>query len=185
MRLLGAVLAGGRSRRFGSDKAMALLDGYALLDWATRALEEHVEQIVLCGREGGLADRPAPDLGPLGGLNAAVHFGWSNGFDAVLSVPCDTPAIPTEAVTHLLAAEAPAYLSSCPVVGLWPCALYDRLDTYLCGEDRSMRGWANHIGATPLATADRIANINTSEDLDALTAMAWRTTPPTGSRTRD
>src|SRR3546814_13961187 len=77
MRLLGAVLAGGRSSRFGSDKALAMLDGRTLLDHAAAALGAHVETVVICGRHvpgmTGLADRPAADMGPLGGLNAALH----------------------------------------------------------------------------------------------------------------
>src|SRR3546814_20571783 len=77
MRLLGAVLAGGRSSRFGSDKALAMLDGRTLLDHAAAALGAHVETVVICGRHvpgmTGLADRPAADMGPLGGLNAATH----------------------------------------------------------------------------------------------------------------
>ena len=38
MRLLGVVLAGGQSRRFGRDKALALLDGRPLIDHALAAL---------------------------------------------------------------------------------------------------------------------------------------------------
>ena len=38
MRVLGAILAGGQSRRFGSDKASASLDGKSLLDHVADAL---------------------------------------------------------------------------------------------------------------------------------------------------
>ena len=93
MRLLGAILAGGRSSRFGSDKAVAVWQGRTLLDWATGALAPHVEATVICGRDGGIADRPAGGLGPLAGINAALHLGAAAGFDAVLTLPCDTPTV--------------------------------------------------------------------------------------------
>ena len=48
--LLGAVLAGGRSRRFGSDKAMALHHGKPLLAHAAEALAQHTQAVILCGR---------------------------------------------------------------------------------------------------------------------------------------
>src|SRR3546814_14674685 len=95
MRLLGAVLAGGRSSRFGSDKALAMLDGRTLLDHAAAALGAHVETVVICGRHvpgmTGLADRPAADMGPVGGLNAALHHAAAQGYDAVLTKGCDVP----------------------------------------------------------------------------------------------
>lgn len=48
MRMLGAILAGGRSTRFGSDKAMAMLpDGRTLMDHAIATLRPHVAQIVV------------------------------------------------------------------------------------------------------------------------------------------
>jgi molybdopterin-guanine dinucleotide biosynthesis protein A len=72
--ILGAVLAGGRSSRFGSDKAMAMLDGRPLIDHAIAA-GPHCAAVVVCGRDHPghvcLADRPAPDMGPLGAINAA------------------------------------------------------------------------------------------------------------------
>src|SRR3546814_3555756 len=41
VKTLGAVLAGGRSSRFGSDKALAMLGGRTLLDHAQAALRPH------------------------------------------------------------------------------------------------------------------------------------------------
>src|SRR3546814_16509904 len=85
MRLLGAVLAGGRSSRFGSDKALAMLDGRTLLDHAAAALGAHVVTVVICGRHvpgmHGLADRPAAAMGPLGGRNAALVHAGAQGYD--------------------------------------------------------------------------------------------------------
>ena len=40
------------SRRFGSDKAMARIDGVTLLDHVHAALLPQVDDIVLCGRGG-------------------------------------------------------------------------------------------------------------------------------------
>jgi hypothetical protein len=85
-RTLGAILAGGRSRRFGSDKALARLGGERLIDRAAAALRPQVDRLIVCGRVMPamvcVADRPSPDLGPLGGLgpitsgglNCAIHY---------------------------------------------------------------------------------------------------------------
>jgi molybdopterin-guanine dinucleotide biosynthesis protein A len=164
-RILGAVLAGGQSRRFGSDKALAVFEGKMLIDWAADMLAEWTERIVVCGRSGGLADRPGPDLGPLGGLNAALHYALAEGFDAVLSAPCDTPFLPDDALRQLCESETPAYLEALPVVGLWPAAFADALDLHLSGDDRSMRGWASRIGAVPIGMSHPVANVNTPGDL--------------------
>ncbi|WP_341786370.1 molybdenum cofactor guanylyltransferase [Sphingomonas vulcanisoli] len=71
MKTLGAVLAGGKSSRFGSDKAQALLLGRTLLDHALEFLRSQCDAVAVVGREyeGALsiADWPAPDKGPLGG----------------------------------------------------------------------------------------------------------------------
>jgi molybdopterin-guanine dinucleotide biosynthesis protein A len=170
MRVFGAILAGGRSSRFGSDKALALLDGRPLIDWTREALVEQVDGVVICGRDGGLADRPLGRLGPLAGLNAALHAGRDEGFDAVLSVPCDAPMLPADLLYRLRAGGAPAYLAAMPVIGLWPCALAGELDLHLRGDDRSMRGWARRIGAAPVTLDTGIANVNEIGDLERLGA---------------
>lgn len=164
-RVLGAILAGGRSTRFGSDKALALLDGRRLIDHVSDALAPHVETIVTCGRDEGLADRPEGSLGPLAGLNAALHWGRDAGFDAVLTVPCDTPMLAGEMLDRLLDCRGAAYLETLPVIGLWPCSLAPVLDRHIMAADRSMRGWIRAIEAVGIASDRPVVNINAQEDL--------------------
>ncbi|ABQ67834.1 molybdenum cofactor guanylyltransferase [Rhizorhabdus wittichii RW1] len=174
-RLLGALIAGGRSSRFGSDKALARWRGRPLIDHAADALRPHVATLVVCGREHGgltmLADRPAPDMGPLGGIDAALHHARANGFDAVLTIGCDTPLLPDALIDRLVAAPGAACLSSLPVIGRWPAALADRLDAFLA-EDRkhAIRAWAAEAGAEMIEGID-LPNVNRPEDLAALTGQ--------------
>ncbi|MEJ7934535.1 molybdenum cofactor guanylyltransferase [Sphingobium sp. AN558] len=174
MRLLGAVLAGGRSSRFGSDKALARMpDGRTLLDHAIASLSPHVDTIVLCGRAyhaiTGLADRPAPGMGPLGGLNAALHHALEQGFDAVLTTGCDMPAYPA-ALPAALIGEGPAMLKDQQLLGYWPAALAPLLDAHLAADNnRSIFGWLDHMQARVVALPGLVLpNINRPEDLAAL-----------------
>lgn len=167
MRVLGAILAGGESRRFGSDKAAALVDGVPMLDRIAAALAGQVATVVVCGgpRPGyvHVPDRPAPGLGPLGGLAGALHHARAGGYDAVLTVACDVPDLPPDLMARL--SPASCYVEDCPVIGLWDAALADRLDTFLReGADRSLRAWARACGARS-AGALALANINRPGDL--------------------
>ncbi|UVO50314.1 molybdenum cofactor guanylyltransferase [Sphingomonas sp. SUN019] len=170
MRTLGAILAGGRSRRFGSDKAVALLDGVALIGRVIAALGPQVDALVVCGRTidgyDCVADRPGPDLGPLGGLSAALHYARANGFDRVVSAPCDAPFLPVDLVARL--AEPPCYVAAMPVIGLWPSSLSETLDRHLAtADDRSMRSWAVIAGVRSVDLG-ALDNVNTPADLDQL-----------------
>jgi molybdopterin-guanine dinucleotide biosynthesis protein A len=81
-KITAILLCGGRSRRFGRDKAMASLRGRSLLDHVIEVCGVHADQVVLaCGREPryastGLAlaiDAPAND-GPLAGIAAGLEI---------------------------------------------------------------------------------------------------------------
>lgn len=171
--ILGAILAGGASSRFGSDKAQAMLDDAPLLDHVAAALRPWVDAVVVCGRDwsglDGVPDRPAAGLGPLGGLAGALHHAAIHGFAQVLTVPCDTPVLDPTMLAAVRAADPPALLRDCPVIGLWPAALAPLLDAHLRGADRSMRGWARATGATWL-DLPAPANVNRAEDLARLRA---------------
>lgn len=102
--LTAVVLAGGQSRRFGADKALALLDGRPLLQHVLETLLTCSDDVVVVAdrqsRFDPIRERlPAtvrwevetpPGQGPLGGLarglDVAIHP-WS------VLVPCDAPLL--------------------------------------------------------------------------------------------
>lgn len=169
--ILGAVLAGGKSSRFGSDKALAVLDGQTLLDRAVAALTGLCDAVVVVGRSEApaqvLPDRPRPGMGPLGGLAAALAHAADNGFEAVLSCPVDAVGLDQEGLAALR--PAPAFVGSQPVVGLWPASALAVLDTLLASHGRhSLRAFAEAIAARPVSLGKVLPNINTPADLAAV-----------------
>lgn len=168
--ILGVVLAGGASRRFGSDKALALYRGVPMLDRAVALLEPSVSEVAIVGgaREGyaSVPDRPAPGLGPLGGLCGALLHAAERGFATVLTIPCDAPELSAETIAALVAGRTPAYLEALPVAGVWPTHDAEALAAHLSADgDRAMRAWARMCGARAITTAGRILNVNRPDDL--------------------
>jgi len=172
--LLGCVLAGGQSTRFGSDKALALLDGQTLLDRAVAWLGAHCDAVIVAGRGTagvpGVADWPEAGLGPLGGLAGALRHARDAGHAAVLSIGVDSLGLPQDLPQIL--APGPACLSAQPVVGLWPVSALGVLEDILTtGERRSMLHFAERAGARLVDLDVSPANINTQEDLARLSGQ--------------
>lgn len=181
MKPLGAILAGGRSSRFGSDKALAALRDEPLVAHVARALDEFVAETILCGRGEpvaglvAIADWPRPDLGPLGGLCGALRYAAARGHCAVISIGCDMPVLPATLIERLIAWDGAAYVGEAPVLGYWPAALARVLENYLLADgDRSIRRWAASIGAETIEAGGRIPNLNRPEDLTRLQASLHR-----------
>ncbi len=176
MTVLGAILAGGEARRFGSDKAQALLDGTRLIDRVAARLQAQSAALIVCGREDArftcVPDCPEAGLGPLGGLNAALQYGAKHGFRAVLSAPCDVPDLPADIAQQLLGGgdngelgNKAAIVASQPVIGLWPVELAETLEPFIANGGRSLYGFAEHVGAARVSVTPEIANVNRPEDL--------------------
>lgn len=171
MRILGAIIAGGGARRFGSDKAAALLQGKPLLEHVVDALRGQVEDVVVVGREWpgleALADRPAGALGPLAGLNAALRYARTRGMNGVLTAGCDTLPVPADLAARLVGVQ-PAFLEGHFLLGWWPVGLAGLIEAHLGEEnDRSLRDWIARCAAQAIAAPAVLYNLNTAADLAA------------------
>ena len=171
--MIGAVLAGGESRRFGSDKAVAIYQGKSLMDHAIDILRRVTPDIVICGRPWPghvmVPDYPAAGLGPLGGLCGGLRHAQETGAAYVLTIGCDTPLVPPELIDRLIGIEGASFLEELPIIGHWPSDLAPELTTYLETQgDRSLRGWTRWVKAKPYKAGYPIPNINSLAELKEL-----------------
>lgn len=173
--ILGAVLAGGKATRFGSDKALAEIDGRTLLSRAVDTLSGWCELVVVTGRSVApaptLPDWPRAGMGPLAGLAAALHHARDEDYEAVLSCGVDTPGLPEE-LPRLLA-PGPACLAAQPVVGLWPVSLIEVIEPLLLDTSQvhAMYRFAELAAARLIEIENPPANINSQADLETYRSL--------------
>ncbi len=189
---LGAILGGGLARRMnGVDKSLLQLSGRPLLSHVRERLASQCEGVILNAngdltRFGDLDMPIVPDSvsgypGPLAGILAALE--WASlhrpTIEWVVSVPADTPLIPTDLVRRLHESrQEEGQRLACAssgsqdhfVIGLWPVWLrYDLRQSLVETEIRRVESWARLHGMTrtewPMTPSDPFFNINTPEDL--------------------
>lgn len=181
--IVGAVLAGGRSVRFGAPKAGALLAGRPLLAHVADRLTGGCEAVALAGGEAGLpwdglrlGDAEAADVGPLSGVLAGLEWAENRGATWLATAPCDTPLLPKDLVTRLMAGVQAARAPLCiavspggrhPLCAVWSVALRARLEAQLRLRHPPIHAFAREAGAVEVAFDDESAflNVNTREDL--------------------
>lgn len=169
--ILGVVLAGGQSSRFGSDKALAEYQGRTLLARAVDALSGFCEYVVIAGRATGPApcipDWPRAGMGPLGGIAAGLRFAQDEDYSSVLTCGVDSVALPQDLLQIL--SPPPAYLETQPVIGHWNSEAAATVEAILQSEGRhSMIAFAQAAGARCVAGVSAPRNINTPADLAAM-----------------
>ena len=193
--LMGVLLAGGESRRFGGNKALFQLSGRPMAAWALDALEAHFSSCVVVANDPAVAEalkipgRPdrIPGQGPLGGLSTALAWAEEEAFEGVFLLACDLPLVSTELVGRILGAwpsHAPAAIpGSRGPLGMEPlCAGYRKgclpLVEEVAASDRPtmMRALgsmgAYRVSPEVLGTDEELAraftNVNTSRDAQRL-----------------
>lgn len=110
--LLGAVLAGGASRRYGRPKWRVPVAEVPMARWAVEALEPLVRTVGVIGPDPSLAAvlgvEARPDrvsgAGPVAGLHAALRWAEEDGLAGVLLLACDLPLVGAEALAVLVQA---------------------------------------------------------------------------------
>ena len=110
------MLAGGESRRFGSDKAEAFVEGLTMLERAVRLAGEVADEVVLAGRgyeaspaRGVADDTSLPCGGPPRGVASALRA--ANG-DLIVVLPVDMPYLSRAQLEPLVEAAEGAGASS-------------------------------------------------------------------------
>jgi molybdopterin-guanine dinucleotide biosynthesis protein A len=197
--ILGVILAGGASRRFGSDKSAALLGGRPLLERVVERAASQVELLLLNSNDleagiamGGLeriADG-APGEGPIAGILAGLSEAQRRGFSHIASFASDTPFFPRDTVARLACAlessKSDYAVASCGatahrIFALWPAGCREQLAHAFANNTRSMRDIERWLEATWADFApeggpggDPFFNINTPADLE--TAERWLAT---------
>ena len=104
--LIGLVLAGGRSRRMGQDKALMLYNGRTLIDHASSLLRAAGCNEVFVSRNApGFLNDQIEDAGPLSGVHAALDkLGNSDSEKPteLLVLPVDMPQMTPELLKRLV-----------------------------------------------------------------------------------
>jgi molybdenum cofactor guanylyltransferase len=188
MRILGAVIAGGQSRRMGQqEKAFLVLDGVRLIDRVVSRVAFQVDDIVINanGDPSRFASLPhvviadlLPDVStPLAGLHAALSFAAEAGFEALLTVPSDAPLVPLDLVVRLKeagevtgAAHARSGGQDHYLTGLWTTAMAKPLERLMLKHDlRRVQDFCSKAKAQRVVWEtlphDPFLNINTPDDL--------------------
>ena len=131
----GFVLAGGKSRRMGQDKALLLFEGRPLGLRAAELVQQVCGDVTIVGDPAQFAtwDVPVirdlyPERGPLGGIHAALYH---SDAPFVLVVGCDMPYLSLEFLQFLVGlareSEADAVIPESEAFGYEAlCAMYAR-----------------------------------------------------------
>ena len=183
MSVSGIVLAGGRGRRMGGvDKGLQLLHGKPMVQWVLERFAPQVSEVVINAnqnveRYAGFAYRVVADdipdfAGPLAGLHAGL---CAVAHPLAVTVPCDSPFLPTDLVSRLkdhLGANDLAVArtgdQAHPVFALVRKSVLPNLETFLKGGGRKIDAWYSSLKVIEVSfddEADAFRNINTLEEL--------------------
>lgn len=183
MNLKGVVLAGGKSSRFGEDKALARWRGKSLLARAVDLLRNlYLDPAVIANPQRDYSFLPCPvfndvipEKGPLGGLYTAYSLFPQN---TLLILTCDMPFLEETVLKRLIeshTATAQATIFSIekqmqPFPGIYRPELKALLLECLESNELSMKSFLSRVicKQTVFRTSDPkvFQNVNLPEDLD-------------------
>jgi len=180
--IAGLALAGGQSRRMGTDKSLLLIKGKPLVAYVLDRLraETAVVAISANGDPARYAPFAVPVLpdgafagrGPLAGVLTGMEWAATMGADALLTIPVDTPFAPAGLAKALC--PPPVCAASLGrvhhLVALWPAGAALSLRAFLSGKGPyAVHRFGNLIGMQAVtfpakAGRDPFWNVNTPED---------------------
>ena len=188
--ILGVVLAGGKSQRFGQDKSQVKLQNKLLIDYILEEIVDEFKEILIIANEQikfmqsqniSVIKDFKSGVGPLGGVLTAMkwikknnkHYQWISTF------PSDTPFFTKKELKYFYKKieinESKLFFIKSKnkrhnIFGLWSVSLIEKLEADIMKGERKVEIWADSIGVKTVnidyKKPDPFFNINTKEDLD-------------------
>ncbi len=188
--ILGVVLAGGKSQRFGQDKSQVKLQGKILIDYIlSEIVDEFKETLIVTNKSINFMQSNKistikdfkEGLGPLGGILSAMKWIKKNNkeYKWISTFPSDTPFFTKKELriffkkikikdNKLFFVKSKKTRHN--IFGLWSVDLINQLEADLLAGERKVEVWANSIGVNTIdieyKNIDPFFNINTKEDFE-------------------
>ena len=189
--ILGVVLAGGQSKRFGQDKSQVQLESKILIDYILLEILNEFNEILIIANNDikffnskkiNKIEDYKKNLGPLGGVLSAMKWIKENNkkYKWISTFPSDTPFFKKKYLHDFLnninKEESKLFFIKSNdkrhnIFGLWSLELLNRLEDDLVTKgERKVEDWANKVGVKTInlefKNNDPFFNINTKEDLE-------------------
>lgn len=189
-KILGTVLAGGKSVRLGMDKSQVKLADKLLIDYILSEIIEEFKEILIVANKSidfqksnkiSVIEDFKKDFGPLGGVFTAMKWIKDNNKDYqwVSTFPTDSPFFKNKILKDFFNEIHPGesklfFIKSNNtrhnIFGLWSLELMNKLEEDLNKGERKVEVWANSVGVKVInmdfEKDDPFFNINTKEDLE-------------------
>ena len=189
-KILGTVLAGGKSVRLGMDKSQVKLADKLLINYILSEIIEEFKEILIVANKSidfqksnkiSVIEDFKKDLGPLGGVFTAMKWIKDNNKDYqwVSTFPTDSPFFKNKILKDFFNEIHPEesklfFIKSNNtrhnIFGLWSLELMNKLEEDLNKGERKVEVWANSVGVKVInmdfEKDDPFFNINTKEDLE-------------------
>ncbi len=184
--ILGVILAGGKSKRFGEDKSKVMLNGKTLLEHTLDKIKSKFNLILIVSNKKTFKDHITINdcvdgqLGPLVGVLSAMKWIKKNNYNYkwIATFPCDTPFFDISIIDKFTEAsmsnDSQLYFVKSEhkrhnIFGLWSINLIEILEKDIIeNKYRKVEKWANKIGVKTIDMSyremDPFFNINTQED---------------------
>ena len=185
--VLGVVLAGGKSQRFGQDKVEATLGNKTLIEHTLDKIKFKFEDVIIVSQKTNFKDYKIINdcidgqLGPLVGVLSAMKWIKKNNkpYEWVATFPCDTPFFNTKIIDEFIkfskTNDGLLYFVKSNkirhnIFGLWSLKLIEILEKDIIKNNyRKVEKWADKIGVRIINIEDNkkdfFLNINTKDDL--------------------
>ncbi len=185
--ITGLILAGGKSRRMGSDKAFIQWNNKYLIQYVFEALEPICHEILVSSNS--LSERYDPysliqdrfaDIGPIAGLESGLYHA---NHPHIVVASCDTPFVTTDLFRHLLLVHGDHEITVAshegidqPLIGIYQKAIHHKIYQAILADNNTPHAVIKslHWQEVPISqhmnfySRDLFLNLNQPEDFNLI-----------------